>query len=110
MSLMTKQIERQGSNTEAHVVHYPTVRSGICDRCGVVDSNYDSTVQYKLCEHYRGKQLACSYCPSSADADEVVRISILQVMDSPDNANELIVVCNSSECSEKHIKRFRKNA
>ncbi len=110
MSSITKQIERQGSNAEPMVAHYPTVRAGICDRCGVIDPNYDSTVQYKLCEHYRGKQLMCSYCPSTTNPDEVIRYSILQVMDSPDNQNQMVVVCNASECSEKHIRRFRKNA
>lgn len=106
---ISKPIERQGLNAEPQVAHYPTVRAGICDRCGVIDANYDSTVQYKLCEHYRGKELMCSYCPSSIDPNEVVRVSILRVMDSPDG-NSLVVVCNSSECSEKHIKRFRTNA
>lgn len=107
---INKQIERQGLNAEPQVHFYPTVRAGICDRCGVIDPNVESVYQYKLCEHYRGKQLACSYCPSSTHPDEVIKHSILQVMDSPDNANELVVVCNTSECSEKHIKRFRKNS
>lgn len=92
------------------VVHYPNVRGGICDRCGVLDQNVDSVNQYKLCEHYRGKQLHCSYCPGTKDPDEVIRHSVLQVMDSPTNPNELVVVCNSYECSKRHLERFEVSA
>lgn len=110
MSSITKQIERKGLNAEPMVAHYPTVRGGICDRCGVIDQNWDSVNQYKLCEHYRGKQLMCSYCPSTKDPDEVIRYSVLQIMDSPTNPNELVVVCNSYECSKRHTERFQVNA
>lgn len=106
---IAKQIERKGSTTSPVVGVYPTVRAGICDRCGVVDSNYPSTDQYKLCEHYRGHTLGCSYCANTTDQNEVVRYSILQVFDSPTNPNELVVVCNASMCVDKHYKRFQQN-
>lgn len=109
MSAITKQIERQGGNTSPMVHFYPTVRAGICDRCGVIDVNTESVNQYKLCEHYRGKQLMCSYCPNTANVDEVVSHSILTISDSPTNPNELVVCCNATSCVDKHYKRFQQN-
>lgn len=109
MNPNSKRIERQGLNAEAHVRHYPKVYGGVCEFCGIVDRNVDSINQYKLCEHYRGMQLRCSYCEASKDPDEVIRRSRVQVMDSPDNANELIVVCDSYECSERHLARFNRS-
>lgn len=109
MSSITKQIERKGLHAEPLTRRYPEVRGGVCEYCGVLDKNVESIYQYKLCEHYRGKQLMCSYCPSSKHPDEVIRYSVLKVADSPDNANELVVWCDSYECSERHISRFRKS-
>lgn len=110
MSAINKQIERKGLNTEPMVHFYPEVRGGTCSWCGVMDKNAEAVDQYKLCPHYRGKQLICTYCPAQVNPDEVIRRSVMQVMDSPDNPNELIVKCDSFECSERHLKRFRKNA
>lgn len=110
MSAINKQIERKGSGTSPVVDVYPTVRAGICDRCGVLDQNVDSVHQYKLCSHYRGKQLMCSYCPSTTNPDEVIQRSIMQVFGSPTNPNELVVVCNTTTCQDKHFKRFQANA
>lgn len=104
-----KTIERKGSTTSPVVGVYPTVRAGICDRCGVLDPNTESFYQYKLCEHYRGKEMGCSYCVSTTDQNEVIRYSIIQVFDSPDNPNELVTVCNASTCLDKHYKRFQRN-
>lgn len=92
------------------VRHYPKVHGGLCERCGVIDKNFDSNQQYKLCEHYRGKQLWCSYCPPAVDPDEVIRRATIMVMDSPDDASELVVLCDSYDCTKKHQDRFRKNA
>lgn len=105
-----KTIERKGSTTSPIVGVYPKVRAGICDRCGVIDPNVDSVNQYKLCEHYRGMQLSCSYCPSTTNPDEVISHGILEVFDSPYNQGELVVVCNTSMCQDKHYKRFQQNA
>lgn len=106
---IAKQIERQGSVNSPIVGVYPTIRAGICDRCGVIDQNYESIYQYKLCEHYRGKQMMCSYCPSTTNPDEVISYSIMQVFDSPDDPTQLVVVCNSTACLDLHYKRFQKN-
>ena len=110
MSANSKQIERKGSVTSPVVNRYPNVRAGICDRCGVIDPNVESVHQYKLCGHYRGMQLACSYCPNTKNPDEVIAHSIMEVYDSPTNPNELVVVCNESVCLDKHYKRFQANA
>lgn len=110
MSAIAKQIERREGVTSPMVGKYPTVRAGICDRCGVMDPNYPSIHQYKLCPHYRGKQLACSYCPNTVDPDEVIAHSIMEIYDSPTNPNELVVHCNHTTCLDKHYKRFQANA
>lgn len=107
---IAKQIERQGSNSVPVVGRYPTVRAGVCDKCGILDPNTEARFQYKLCEHYRGMQLWCSYCPSTTNPDEVVRYSIMQVADDPRDSSKIIVWCNSSECSQKHIERFQTNS
>jgi len=110
MSAITKNIERKGGGSSPLVGTYPIVRGGICDRCGVIDQNYDSIHQYKLCQHYRGKQLMCSYCPSTTNPDEVISHSIIRVYDSPTNPEELVVVCDHTTCLDKHYKRFQANA
>ncbi len=105
----TKRIERQGTNAEPYVHHHPRVIGGVCEYCGIMDKNAESIDQYKLCEHYRGMQLKCSYCDASKNPDEVIRRSRMQVMDSPDNPNELVVLCDSYECSERHLARYNRS-
>jgi hypothetical protein len=101
-----KQIERQGLNAEGYSKRHPEVRGGICEFCGVQDKNAESIHQYKLCEHYRGMQLKCSYCPPEKDPDEVIRYSVLKIADHPNNPSQLVVWCDSFKCSEKHLARF----
>lgn len=103
------RIERQGERSEPFVHHYPQVRGGICDWCGVLDRNVPSQFQYKLCPHYRGMQLMCSYCPGTKDPNDVIYKSLVKVMDSPGNPGELIVVCDNFECESKHQKRFQRS-
>lgn len=102
------RIERQGSSNEPYTRRFPEVRGGICEFCGVMDKNYPSQYQYKLCPHYRGQQLRCSYCPESKDPDEVVIHSNLKIAEHPDNPNTLVVWCDSYECSRAHEKRFKR--
>lgn len=104
-----KQVERQGALSVPYTHRYPEVRGGICEFCGVLDRNVPSQYQYKLCEHYRGMQLRCSYCPETKDPDEIIYHSVLQVADSPDGRS-LIVWCNSYECAAAHLKRFQLNS
>jgi hypothetical protein len=104
------RIERQGSRSEPYVHHFPQVRGGICEFCGVMDVNSPSQVQYKLCPHYRGMQLQCSYCPAEKDPDEVIRQTKLEIVQHPDKPWEMIVVCSSYTCEQSHQKRFQRAA
>lgn len=99
-------IERQGQRSEPYTRRFPQIRGGICEFCGVMDRNVASQDQYKLCPHYRGMDARCSYCPEHKDPTEVVRISDLNVAESPNNPNVLIMWCNSYECSKAHRERF----
>lgn len=108
---MNKTIERQGASSEAYTHHYPQVRGGVCEYCGILDQNAPSQYQYKLCPHFRGiGDLQCSYCPDHKNPEEVNRSHTLNVHVHPDNPNKLVVVCSSFDCSDKHLKRFKINS
>lgn len=107
MSARNKQVERMGDVSSPYSVRYPQVRGGLCEYCGVIDGNYPSEMQYKMCPHFRGMQLRCSYCPASKNPDDVINHTVLQVAEHPDNPNKLVVWCNSYECSKKHLERFQ---
>lgn len=100
------QVERQGDLSSSYSRRFPEVRGGICEYCGVIDGAYPSEYQYKLCEHYRGMQLRCTYCPASKDPDDVINHTVLKIAEHPENPNKLVVWCDSYECSKKHIERF----
>lgn len=100
------RVERQGSRSEPYTRRFPQVIGGICEYCGVMDRNTPSQYQYKMCEHYRGMDLRCSYCPETKNPDEVVRSSGLNIAESPDKPGTLVVWCNSYECAAAHTKRF----
>lgn len=102
-----KQIERQGSRAEPYTRRYPQVRGGICEYCGVLDRNVPSEHQYKLCAHYRGMQLRCSYCDESVNPDDVIGHSVVNVAEHPDNQDKLVVWCDRYDCSRKHEARFK---
>lgn len=104
------QVERIGNAGSPVSRRFPEVRGGVCEYCGVIDGNYPSQFQYKLCQHYRGMQLSCSYCPATADADDVIYHEKLNVAEHPDNPSKLIVWCGRFECSKKHLDRFQLNA
>jgi len=101
------RVERVGAYSEPLVHHYPQVRGGVCEFCGILDPNVPSQFQYKLCPHYRGQNLWCSYCPAEKDPEEVVRASKLEVVDHPDKPGQIIVVCDCYDCQKKHQDRFR---
>lgn len=102
------RVERQGSQSEPFTRRFPQIRGGICEFCGVMDKNVPSQYQYKICPHYRGMQARCTYCPENKDPDEVIYHADLNVAESPDNPNVLIMWCNSYECSRAHEKRFKR--
>lgn len=108
LSSREMRIERQGAQSEPYTRRFPQVRGGVCEFCGVLDKNVASQYQYKLCPHYRGKQLRCSYCPENKDPDEVVYHANLNIAEHPENPNMLIVWCDSYECSRAHEKRFKR--
>ena len=103
-----KVIERQGVKAEPYVHHYPQVIGGICEYCGVIDQNQPSQVQYKLCPHYSGMALRCSYCDESKDPDDVIYHSTLNITDSPNLPGVLVVCCDSYTCTVKHRARFQR--
>jgi hypothetical protein len=104
---ISKKIERQGVRGAPLVHRYPEVRGGICEWCGVIDNNLPSTEQYKLCPHYKHfGQLRCSYCDESKDPTDVVGHAVLNIYDHPTRPDEVVVVCNSYECTRKHQERF----
>jgi len=105
-----KTLERQGDATAPYSHRSPQVRGGICEFCGVIDPNQPSQYQYKLCPHYRGMQLRCTYCPPTKDSDDVIYHATLNVAEHPDNPDKLVVWCDSYECSKKHIERFKVSA
>lgn len=106
-----RQSERRGGRTVPHTKRYPQVVGGQCEFCGTLDRNQDSQVQYKLCPHFRGMTLECSYCDPTKNQEEVIRSAILNIHDHPTDRDEsgrptLVVVCNTYECSTKHRERF----
>lgn len=103
-------IERQGSNTVPVTRRWPQVRGGICEFCGVLDGKIPAEYQYRLCPHFRGMELRCSYCDENKDPDQVVYHSNLNIAEHPDKAGKLVVWCDSYECSRKHLARFKVNS
>ncbi len=86
---------------------FPRILGGTCEYCGVLDPNQPGDYQYKLCEHYRGMEMRCVYCPMHKDQDEVVRNSTLNVAEHPYRPGELLMWCGSFECSRAHEAAFK---
>lgn len=108
---MQPTIERQGSRAEATSFMYPRVIGGICEFCGVIDNNLPSETQYQLCPHFKAiGELRCSYCPENVDPTEVIKHADMKIHTHPDNPSKLVVVCDSYNCSQKHIERFKRSA
>lgn len=102
-----KSIERQSSGTVPVTRRWPQVRGGQCEFCGVMDKLQPAAHQYKMCPHYRGMDLVCSYCDPTKDPDEVNYHSILNVAEHPSNPDVLVVWCNQKACTDAHLKRFQ---
>ncbi len=101
-------VESIGSASEAYTIRFPPMRGGICEFCGVLDPKVESKFQYRLCPHYRGMQARCTYCPDSKDPDDVIYHETLNVAEHPDRPGTLVMWCGSFNCSQAHIKRFRR--
>lgn len=109
-----RQVERRGGISVPYTKRYPEIRGGTCEFCGTLDSNQPAEYQYKLCPHFRGMDLQCSYCDVSKNPEEVIARSVMQVHEHPSDKDgmgrpTLVVVCNSFKCSEKHLARFQLN-
>ncbi len=103
-----KTIERQGVQTEPYTRRLPQIRGGVCEFCGVLDRNMPSHLQYQLCPHFRGLgEMRCSYCPESKDPADVIGQAVVNVAEHPNNPDQLVVWCNSYNCSRKHEQRFK---
>lgn len=85
---------------------FPDVRGGVCEYCGVIDPNQPGDIQYKLCPHYRGMSLRCSFCKDTADHDEVVRASKMLVKEDPYAPGKLVTLCGSYECTRKFEQKY----
>lgn len=102
-----KRMSRQGDNPVPYVQRWPDIRGGVCEYCGILDSNIPSQYQYKLCQHYRDVgTVRCNYCDATKDPDDVAYHSNMTMYENPLDSSELIALCNSYSCTEKHEKRF----
>lgn len=113
-------IERMGSETVPQTIKIGTIKAGQCDAHGTIDPRQPATIQYKLCGCFDSianvEGHLCSYCPDSKNPQEIMRISKLEVFIHPDDVykpkqiQRVMAVCNSFECSDKHLKRFKVSA
>lgn len=54
--------------------------------------------------------MQCSYCDEAKNPVDVVLHSVLNIAEHPNNPDQLVVWCNSYECSRRHETRFKVNA
>jgi len=101
------EFEKVGGQAVPMVRHYPEVRAGTCEYCGVIDPSKPADIQYQLCPHYRGKVIECTYCPPNTNPTDVIRMSKIMIMDHPDRPGQKIAVCDRTECQKKHQERFK---
>ena len=110
---LIRTVERRVDSGSPEATKLPTVRGGICDFCGVLDSSLPPHEQYKLCPHYKGTDLRCTYCPLDTrfevmGADGFIGNRIYSIFEFPVGSGRLTVVCNDLKCQDKHMKRFLK--
>lgn len=107
-----RQVERRGGVSVPYTKMYPLIKGGQCEFCGTLDPNQPAEYQYKICPHFRGMDLQCSYCDVSKDPTEVIGRSVMKVHEHPFEKDgvgraTLVVVCDSFKCAEKHLARFQ---
>lgn len=100
------RISQPGESNVPFSRQFPEVRGGVCAFCGVIDKNYPGDQQYKLCPHYKGMNLKCTFCKESEDHEQVVRMAKMLVMEDPYLPGNLITHCGKYECQVKFEKRF----
>lgn len=101
------QFERRGQVAAPIVARYPSVIGGVCEYCGVLDNHQPSKDQYKLCPHYKGAEIRCSYCDPSKDPEHVIEHAKMIVVGHPTQPGVRIAVCDNISCVQAHQKRFR---
>lgn len=104
------RVERQNDQGVPMARRFPDIRGGICEFCGVIDRNQPSHFQYKLCNHYRGMQIRCTYCKPERDSDDVNAHATVVAFEDPFNPGTIIFCCSLSECMDKHQKRFNRTS
>ncbi len=108
---LPRQVERRGGVSVPYTKMYPLIKGGTCDFCGTLDANQPAEYQYKLCPHFRGMDLRCSYCDQAKNPEEVMGRSVVKVHEHPYEKDQvgrptLVVVCDSYKCTDKHLARF----
>jgi hypothetical protein len=102
-----RTVERRGALRVPSTRRWPRVIGGICEFCGVIEPKLPSTDQYKLCKHYKGMELRCTYCDETKDPTEVVGHHRLNVAEHPEHPEKLVVWCGDYKCRQAHEKRFK---
>lgn len=100
----------RGTSSAPMSRRFPQIRAGQCEFCGTIDPYQPGNLQYKLCEHFRGMDARCVYCPLHKDQDEVVKNSTLNAAEHPHRPGELLLWCNSFECSKAHEQAWKTNS
>ncbi len=97
----------RGSTSAPMSRRFPRIQGGTCEYCGTLDPYQSGDMQYKLCEHFRGMEAKCVYCPLEKNQDEVVRNSTLNVAEHPYRPGELLMWCQSFACIKAHEQAFK---
>lgn len=104
-------LERVGAISTPMTRMKPKVTGGICEFCGVVDSQQPSEVQYRLCPHFTDiGELRCTYCPPNVDPIDVIRKARIKIHENPDRPGIWVAVCDQTSCEAAHERRFVRNS
>ncbi len=105
-SLQEMKLTKPGESNELVVRQFPWIKGGVCDYCGVIDPAYPGHQQYKLCQHYQGRDMKCVFCKETADHDDVIRMSQMKVIEDPYAPGHLATMCGSYECTKKFRAKY----
>ena len=108
-SLQDMRLTRPGESNEIVTRTFPNIKGGTCEYCGVIDPNYPGNVQYKFCQHYKGREMKCVFCKETVDHADVVRMSDLLVKEDPYSPGTLVTLCGSYECTRKYKAKYHIN-
>lgn len=107
--LESMRLTPPGESNELMVRTFPRIKGGVCEHCGVIDPNYPGNVQYKFCQHYKGRDMKCVFCKENADHADVVRLSDMKVFEDPYAPGHLVTLCGSYECTKKFRAKYHLN-